>query len=84
MDKGQKRARSNTFGGLLVHMPDNLPEEEGIPIPAKRSEVARNTLVEIMGIFAPALVEYVEDFLDDYLPVHYGTQEENDDEVDSE
>ncbi|KAK0491351.1 hypothetical protein IW261DRAFT_1602057 [Armillaria novae-zelandiae] len=80
MDKGQKRARSSTFGGLLVHMPDNLPKEDGISIPAKRSEAARNALVEIVGIFAPALVDYVEDFLDDYLPVHYGTQQEEEEE----
>ncbi|KAK0421485.1 hypothetical protein EV421DRAFT_1748241 [Armillaria borealis] len=49
MDKGQKRHRSNTFGGLLVHMPNNLPKEDGIPIPAKRYEAARNALVEIVG-----------------------------------
>ncbi|SJL02096.1 uncharacterized protein ARMOST_05420 [Armillaria ostoyae] len=56
---------------------DYVNSDCSIPIPAKRSEVARNTLVEIIGIFAPALVEYVEDFLDDYLPVRYGTQEED-------
>ncbi|PBK74586.1 hypothetical protein ARMSODRAFT_1055127 [Armillaria solidipes] len=80
VDKGQKRPRTKMFSSLLAHLCANLPMENGIPIPARRYEVGQNALREILAVFAPETLEYVQDFLDECAPVRFGTPNEEDDE----
>ncbi|KAK0461880.1 uncharacterized protein EV420DRAFT_134655 [Desarmillaria tabescens] len=71
VDKSQKRPRSKMFTSLLTHLCTHLPEENGIPIPARRYEANENALREILTVFAPETLNYVQDFLNEFSPVRH-------------
>lgn len=65
------------FSSLLAYLCADLPKENGIPIPARRYEAGQIALREILTVFAPETLEYVQDFLDEFAPVRFGTPDEN-------
>lgn len=77
VDKGQKRPRTKMFSSLLAYLCADLPKENGIPIPARRYEAGQIALREILTVFAPETLEYVQDFLDEFAPVRFGTPDED-------